>query len=95
MLVGVALDLAPGFTLGYRMSMVDTWGWANSKIRKRWFDSPARQFNLTGAHVNSNELRQLDGWFSLAPNIASELDTVGIARDMSQTTHNLKILGMG
>ena len=75
--------------------MVGTWGWANSKIRKRWFDSPARQLNLAGAQVNPDELCQLDGWLSLAPDIASWLDRLGIARATPQTAYNLKILGMG
>jgi len=72
-LVGVALDLAPEFTLGYRIAMVGTWGWTNSKIRRQWFDSPHRQFNLAGAHVNPDELCQLNRWFSLASDIASRL----------------------
>ena len=94
-LVGVALDLAPEFTLGYRMPVVGTWGWVNSKIRRRWSHSPSRQFNLAGAHVNPDELRQFDGWFSLTSDIASRLAITAIPGVMLRATYTLKILGIG
>jgi hypothetical protein len=62
---------------------LDACGGVGRRKRGRRFDSPFRQLNLAGIHVDTDELCQLDRWFALASALASE----SVATNGESTDH--------